>query len=130
MVSLDDFPLLRTSDDLNAAVEAWGAVTGYEPGERGDAILADCLVHLRDNGLMYDAPHHIEKAVLALVVGAILHQLADLTLLSERGEELHLIESTRRAAQTIVKLGCPTGFENEPETLAWAIHESVELGLK
>lgn len=128
-MSLDDFPLLRTSDDLNAAVEAWGEVTGYEPGERGDAILADCLVHLRDNGLMYDAPHHIDKAVLALVVGAILHQQANLTLLSERGQELHLIESTRRAAQTIAGLGCPTGFEDQPETLARMIHESIQQRL-
>lgn len=130
MVSLDDFPLLRTSNDLNAAVEAWGEVTGYEPGVRSDAILTDCLVHLHDSGMMYDAPHHIEKAVLALVVGAILHQLTDLTLLCERGQELHLIESTRRAAQTIARLASPTGFENEPDTLARMIHESVELGLR
>lgn len=130
MASLDDFPLLRTSNDLNAAIEAWGEVTGYEPGERSDAILADCLVHLRDHGLMYDAPHHIEKAVLALVVGAILHRQPDLTLLSDRGKELHLIESTRRAAQTIARMASPTGYEDEPDTLARMIHDSVELGLR
>jgi hypothetical protein len=127
-VSLDDFPLLRTSYDLNAAVEAWGEVTGYEPGERGDAVLADCLVHLRDAGLMYDASHHIARAVLALLTGAILHRHADLTLLSERGQELHLIESTRRAAEVVANLGTPTGYEHEPEQLARLIHDGTPLG--
>lgn len=129
MVSLDDFPLLRTSRDLNAAIEAWTEVTGYDAGHEDDAVLCDCLTHLRDYGLMYDASHHIEKAVLALVVGAILHQLDDLAHLSERGRALHLIECTRRAAQTIVRMGCPTGYEHEPDTLARMIHESVQLGL-
>lgn len=124
-MSLGDFPLLRTNHDLGAAVEAWTAITGHDAGVRGDAVLEDCLVHLTDAGLMQDDTL-IGKTVLALLSGAILHGLADLGKVSERGKALHLIESTRRVAEVVAAMETPTGFEEDPETLARVINESVQ----
>lgn len=127
-MSLLDFPILHT-DVMREAMADWFVATDHAyGGAEGEALLEECVRVLARYGLVRPDTISPEKGALALVVGAMLHRLDDLSVYNEQGLARHLTASTDRAATIITShLGTPTGYEDQPELLAQRLHNNIPL---